>query len=85
MLNHLDARPRLLTFIGASGLTYFLLPDWMLFSTRLIIAWDVGVVCFLILALITIDSATPKKMRRSAQHQDDSRLTILNSSCRRLC
>ncbi len=63
--------------MGASGLTYFLLPDWMLFSTRLIIAWDVGVVCFLILALITIDSATPKKMRRSAQHQDDSRLTIL--------
>lgn len=77
MLNHFDARPRLLTFIGTSVLTYFLLSNRLLLPTRLILAWDVGAICFLILAFVTIDSATPQKMRRSAQHQDYSRFTIL--------
>ena len=77
MLNHFDPRPRLLTLLGASGLTYVLLPKWMLLLTRLLLAWDVGVICFLILAFVTIDRATPQTMRRSAQRQDNSRLTIL--------
>lgn len=77
MLNHFDARPRLLTFIGTSVLTYFLLSKRLLLPTRLILAWDVGAICFLILAFVTLDSATPQKMRRSAQHQDYSRFTIL--------
>lgn len=77
MLNHSDARPRIITFIVTSGLTYFLLPTWMLLPARFILAWDVGAVCFLILAFLTIDSSSPQRMRRSAQHQDDSRLTIL--------
>ena len=77
MLNHSDARPRIITFIVTSGLTYFLLPAWMLLPTRFILAWDVGAVCFLILASLTIGSGSPQRMRRSAQHQDDSRLTIL--------
>ncbi len=77
MLNHFDARPRLLTFVGTSAITYFLLPNWMLLPTRFLLAWDVGVSCFLILAFVTIDSATPQKMRRSAQRQDESRFTIL--------
>jgi uncharacterized membrane protein len=78
MLNHFDARSRLLTLVGTSGLTYFVLPTWMLLPTRVILAWDIGVICFLILAFVTIDRATPKKMRRSAQRQDDSRLTIFS-------
>jgi len=49
----------------------------MLLPTRFILAWDVGAVCFLVLAFLTIDSGNPQRMRRSAQHQDDSRLTIL--------
>ena len=77
MLNHFDARPRLLTFIGTSVLTYFFLSNRMLLSTRLIFAWDVGVIVFLILAFVTIDRATPQTMRRSAQRQDGSRFTIL--------
>ena len=77
MLNHFDARPRLLTFIGTSVLTYFLLSNRLLLPTRLILAWDVGAICFLILAFVTIDRATPQTMRRSAQRQDGSRLTIL--------
>lgn len=77
MLNHFDPRPRLLTLLGVSGLTYVLLPKWMLLPTRLLLAWDVGVICFLILAFAIVDSATPQTMRRSAQRQDNSRLTIL--------
>lgn len=77
MLNHLDARPRIIAFTVTSGLTYFLLPAWMILPTRVVLAWDVNAVCFLILAFLTIGSGSPQKMRRSAQHQDDSRLTIL--------
>ncbi len=77
MLNHFDARLRLLTLVVTSTVTYVLLPNWMLLPTRLLLSWDVGVIWFLILAFVTIDSATPQKMRRSAQRQDDSRLTIL--------
>jgi uncharacterized membrane protein len=77
MLNHSNPRPHLLVFAGTSAITYFLLPNWMLLPTQLILAWDVGAICFLILAFITIDRATPQTMRRSAQRQDGSRSTIL--------
>ena len=77
MLNHFNGRPRLLIFVGTSVITYLLLPSWMLLPTRLILAWDIGAICFLILAFVTIDRATPQTMRRSAQRQDGSRSTIL--------
>ena len=70
MLNHFDPRPRLLTLLGASGLIYVLLPKWMLLPTRLLLAWDVGVICFLILAFVTCQIAdvatTSRSMKRLA-------------------
>ncbi len=60
-----------------STLAYILLPSWMLLPTRIIVTWDIGVVCFLSLAWSIINTANPKQMRRSAQRQDESRLTIL--------
>jgi uncharacterized membrane protein len=73
----LDARPRLLISIVVSGLVCILLPDWLRLPTRLIITWNSGVICFLALAWSMMTSATPEKMRRSAQRQDESRLAIL--------
>jgi uncharacterized membrane protein len=49
----------------------------MLLSTRIVVTWDIGTICFLILAWVMINNATPQRMRRSAQREDSSRLTVL--------
>jgi uncharacterized membrane protein len=49
----------------------------MLLPTRIIISWDAGVFCFLALTWIMISDASTQKMRRSAQREDENRLTIL--------
>jgi uncharacterized membrane protein len=58
-------------------LIYLLTPQRLLLSTRIIIAWNVGAVCFLSLVLIMSIRATPAKMRSQAQRQDASRWIIL--------
>lgn len=77
LLRNLDARPRLLISALVSGLVCILLPDWLHLPTRIIITWNTGVICFLALAWSMMIGATPQKMQRSAQRQDDSRLVIL--------
>ncbi len=76
-LRKLDARPRLLISIIVSGLVGILLPHWLHLPTRIIIAWNFGVICFLAMAWSMMIRATPEKMRRNAQRQDDGRLAIL--------
>ncbi len=76
-LRNLDARPRLLISIVVSGLVCILLPDWLSLPTRVIIAWNSSVICFLALAWAMMTSATPQNMRRSAQRQDEGRIAIL--------
>lgn len=77
LFNHLNTQPRLFISIICSGLAYILLPSWILPPTQIVISWDIGVFCFLTLALIAIDGASPEKMRRSSQRQDENRWTIL--------
>lgn len=77
LLRVLAARPRLLISMGISGLVFLLLPEWLRLSARTIIAWDAGAICFLGLAWSMITSATPQKMRRRAELEDEGRWTIL--------
>jgi uncharacterized membrane protein len=49
----------------------------MQLSTRIIFAWDIGVIVFLSLVWVMMMKATTQKMQRSAQRQDESRWTIL--------
>lgn len=76
-LKKLDARPRLLISIIVSGLVYILLPNWLRLPTCVIIVWNSGVICFLALAWSMMFRATPQKMYRSAQREDEGRLAIL--------
>jgi uncharacterized membrane protein len=62
-----------------SGLVLVLLPSKLSLLTRVIIAWDAGVVCLLALVFLMMLSATAQKMRRRAQRQDSSRWVILTS------
>lgn len=73
----LATRPRLLTSIGIAGLSFLLLPDWLRLSARIILAWDCGAICFLVAVGLLIGKATPGRMRRRAQMEDEGRWTIL--------
>lgn len=73
----LSTRPRLLISIGIASLLFVLLPDWLRLSARIIIAWDCGAICFLVFAGLLISKATPGRMRRRAQMEDEGRWTIL--------
>jgi len=74
----LEAQLRLLIAILVSGLVFLLLPSRLLLPTRVIIAWDSGFVCLLVLIWSIMISATPQKMRHRAQHQDANRWVISN-------
>ena len=73
----LDARPRLLISLVVAALVSVLLPSWLHLPTRILCSWDSGMICFLALAWWMMSRATPQKMRRSAQRQDENRLAIL--------
>ena len=77
LFKNLDARPRLLISILVSSLVLGLLPSWLNLPTRILCTWDSGIVCFLALAWSMMLKATPQKMRRSAQRQDETRFAIL--------
>jgi uncharacterized membrane protein len=67
----------LLVSVFVSGSSFILLPSWILLPTRIIISWDAGVFLFLALTWIVIRDASTEKMWRSAQKEDENRLTIL--------
>lgn len=77
MFKHLDAKPRLFISVAGSIIVYFLTPNWLQLSTRIIIAWNFGVTCFLALVYVMMSRATIQKMRFQARQQDESRWIIL--------
>lgn len=77
MLKKNDALRRILISLIVAGLVYFILPSSKLLATRIIMTWDIGVICLLILTWKMMSHATPERMRRDAQIEDESRLTIL--------
>jgi uncharacterized membrane protein len=70
-------RPR--TFIAlAIGLASLLfLPDSWRIATRLLVAWDIFVAIYMVLAYITVFSCGIDDIRRQAARQDDGRFFIL--------
>ena len=85
MLKHLNAKLRLLISSAGSILIYFLTPERLQLATRITIAWNGFVVCFLALVWVTISSATSAQMRSQAQRQDQSRWIILTGVVAAAC
>lgn len=77
LLKNLKLQPRLILSILVSALVSTLLPSWLYLPTRILCLWNSGMFCFLFLTLSVIMRATPEKMRRNAQAQDEGRLVIL--------
>lgn len=74
-------RPRLLVALGAVAALALLLPgDWS-WTTRLLIAWDAGVVLYLALLSATMLSETVEQIKARAERQDEGAVAILVIAC----
>jgi uncharacterized membrane protein len=70
-------RPRLLGAAITACLVFAVLPDAWALNSRLLIAWDVGVACFLALAWIMAARSSPAKMQEQAALEDVTAVTFL--------
>lgn len=71
------ARIRLWVSIAAGIVAFLIMPGAWRLSSRVLIAWDVVVVLYLILAYTMVWRTTPTIIRRHALIQDDGRFAIL--------
>lgn len=77
-LKHLrHRRPRLLGALLAGLIVYLLLPGAMALPVRFIIAWDFGIVLFLVLILVMMTRSDAQKLRFRAQLEDERAWAIL--------
>ena len=69
-------RPRLFAGFAVMILMLPLLPAWLAVTTRGILAWDIGVVAFLMLAAHLFATASPDDMPDEAEAQQEGEWTI---------
>jgi uncharacterized membrane protein len=70
-------RPRLLGAAIMACLVFAVLPAAWALNSRLLVAWDVGVGCFLALAWIMAARSSPAKMQERAAVEDVTAVTFL--------
>lgn len=66
---------RLLASVAVTVISFFLFPQ-LLLATRLLVAWNLGVLCLLALSWVMIFRTTPEQMRKQARDEDESPRTI---------
>jgi uncharacterized membrane protein len=72
------ARPRLFTCVAVGIVTFLalMLTDWRL-APRLLVAWDVAVGLYLVLAFVMMSNSHLRHIRRRAAMQDEGQIMIL--------
>ncbi|MBM6583113.1 DUF1345 domain-containing protein [Microvirga sp. BT689] len=70
-------RPRLLGSALAACLVFAVLPSSWAVNSRLLVAWDIGVVCYLGLACIMALRSSTAKMQERAAQEDESAVVVL--------
>lgn len=76
-LKRFNARQRLFISVFAGLLLFFLLPTWIFWETRLIAAWDGGILCFLFFAWFTMANTSAADTEKSTTQYDQSGIIIL--------
>src|SRR5215469_14174121 len=71
------ARPRTFLAIAIGVIAFFLLPGSLRLVTRLLVAWDVFIACYLLLVYAMMLRSGHHHIRRQAVLQDDGRFVIL--------
>ncbi len=79
-LRHVIGRQRLVFCVGLGVLALALLPWNWATPTRLLVAWNLGVLTYVASAIHLMVTADPAKMRRLAQLTDESRFVVLTLS-----
>ena len=79
VLRQVRARPRLFISTAVAMAAGFLLPAEVTHHllTRLLIAWNVGTILYVVLAAVMMGRSSQHRMKRRAQLQDDGQLVIL--------
>jgi uncharacterized membrane protein len=72
-----QARGRLLASAAVAGATLLALPGALRFSTRLLIAWDLGTLLYIGLIVIMMRRSNVEDIRTRAAGNDENRFTIL--------
>ncbi len=73
----LNAKSRLIFSAGVAVLIYFVLPDWILRETRLILAWNLGTFSYLGCAFAVMAESDSQETHNSIKLQDQSGATVL--------
>ncbi|NBX04092.1 MAG: DUF1345 domain-containing protein [Alphaproteobacteria bacterium] len=77
ILSHLHVRPRLAISIVVGLLLLLILPhDWQQ-TTRMLVAWDIGIALYLTLAALMMARSNIESIRRRAALEDEGRIVIL--------
>lgn len=76
-VNALVARPRLLASAALAFASFPLLPASFRLTTRLLIAWDVGMILYMALAWIMMARSQVTDVRAYAKRQDDGAVAML--------
>ncbi|RTL76429.1 MAG: DUF1345 domain-containing protein, partial [Bradyrhizobiaceae bacterium] len=71
------ARPRFFMSIAVGLVLLFLLPTSLRAATRLLLAWDIAVSLYLLLAYVPAFLGGPRYIRRLAATIDDGRFLVL--------
>lgn len=71
------SRPRTFIALGFAILSFFVLPDTLRLLTRLLIAWDVFAILYVVLVAVMMLRCDHRHIRRNAIMQDDGRFVIL--------
>jgi len=70
-------RPRLLGSAVAALLAFAVLPSSWLVNSRVLVAWDIGVACYLFLAGIMALHSSTAQMQVRATHEDEGAVAVL--------
>jgi uncharacterized membrane protein len=77
MIRHIMGHPRLIGCIAIGLISYYLQPlEWMQ-ATRILIAWNISIWLYIIVATIFMLRATETTIRRQALLGDESRFVVL--------
>lgn len=71
------ARPRLFISVAIGLASLLVLPSEWRMASRLLVAWDISIALYVMLAFVTVFSCDIDQIRRQAAIQDDGRFLIL--------
>jgi uncharacterized membrane protein len=77
LIKSLKAHQRLIFSFGLALASFFIQPPWIHLRTRLVITWDLGTICFLVLIWFLIITASAEQTNQWATQEDQSQAAIL--------